>query len=548
MTPPRLFVAWCPDWPVVAAGAAAAIPPDEPAAVFLANRVVASSGTARAEGIRRGLRRREAQARCPELVVFEDDPARDARYFEPVALAVEGMAPGVEIVRPGVLAVLARGPAGYFGGEAAAAERLLDTVAAETGLECQLGAADGLFAATLAARRGLLVPPGKSAEFLAPLSIRELELPVESTGPGRSELVDLVRRLGIRTMGGFADLPARDVASRFGAAGEFAHRLCRGLDERPPSRRRLPPELAVTERFDPPVDRVDAAAFAARALATRLHDNLIAHGFACSRLLILARTEDGGELSRTWRCAEPLTPAGTADRVRWQLDGWLTGRRGPRPTSGITELRVEPDEVIAADALQLDLLGGDARAVAKAERAGRAMLHVQGLLGPEAVLIGVRGGGRGPADQLRLVPWGDERTPALLPEPPWPGRLPAPAPTSIPPKPVPAKVFDATGHLVAVTDRSVPTAPPHRVAVRGGTPRTVRSWAGPWPVDERWWSELLAGRDTSSGGYSGRAGFEYGARRVSRFQVVLEPVDDTGEVAVLLAVDGSDWWVEGVYG
>jgi protein ImuB len=57
---PRLLVLWCPDWPVVAAGAAAGTPPLAPAAVFSANRVVACSAIARHHGIGRGMRRRDA--------------------------------------------------------------------------------------------------------------------------------------------------------------------------------------------------------------------------------------------------------------------------------------------------------------------------------------------------------------------------------------------------------------------------------------------------------------------------------------------------------
>ena len=54
------------------------------------------------------------------------DPGRDARAFEPVVAAVEEIAPGVEVVRPGACALAARGPASYYGGEAAASERLAD--------------------------------------------------------------------------------------------------------------------------------------------------------------------------------------------------------------------------------------------------------------------------------------------------------------------------------------------------------------------------------------------------------------------------------------
>jgi protein ImuB len=517
----RMLVVWCPDWPVTAAASAAGLTARQPVAVVAANRVVACSASARAEGVGRGMRRRDAQGRCPELVVFADDPVRDARLFEPVAAAVEEMAVGVEIIRPGVVAVPARGPAGYFGGEDRAAERLIDQVAARTGAECETGVADGLFAAVLAARRGLLVPPGTSREFLAPLSVRELHRPAE--GHERAELVDLLRRLGLRTLGAFAGLPEKDVSSRFGADAVAAHRLARGEQQRPPSRRRPPPDLVVAEVLDPPVERVDAAAFAARTLAGKLHAALAAHGLACTRLGIHALTADGEERERVWRCAEPLTPGGIADRVRWQLDGWLTGTEHGRPSSGITGLRLEPVEVVAGTALQLDLWRGEGRAEAD-ERAARAMIHVQGLLGPDAVVTPVLGGGRDPAEQATLVPWGDERTPRRTPDAPWPGRLPAPSPSTVLTKPLPAKVFDHAGHPVDISARHELTGVPCQVSVDGGHPRPVQAWAGPWSTDARWWLT---------------------PRRRARLQVLLDE-DDT-QTALLLTLSEERWTVEGIY-
>lgn len=519
-----MIVVWCPDWPVTAAAAAARLTPYQPVAVVAANRVVACSGRARGEGVRRGMRRRDAQGRCPELVVFQDDPVRDARLFEPVAAAVEELAVGVEILRPGVVAVPARGPAGYFGGEEPAAERLIDQVADRTGAECQVGVADGLFAAVLAARRGVVVQPGGSREFLAPLSVRELHRPAE--GHDRADLVDLLRRLGLRTLGAFAAVPEKDVSARFGADAVLAHRLARGLQQRPPDRRRPPPELFVAEQLDPPVERVDAAAFVARQLAEGLHAGLAAHGLACTRLRIHALTANGEEYERIWRCAEPLTPNGIADRVRWQLDGWLTGTSG-RPSAGIHTLRLDPVEVVEGRALQLDLWRGEGRAEAD-ERAGRAMVHVQGLLGPEAVVTPVLGGGRDPGEQVRLVPWGDERGPRRDPDAPWPGRLPSPSPATVLAKPLPAKVVDEHGRAVAVSARHELTGRPCQVTVAGGQPRGVRAWAGPWATDARWWTR--------------------GQCRRARLQVLL--ADDRAEdvqTALLLVLTGERWTVEGIY-
>lgn len=61
MSVSRVLALWCMDWPAVAAAAAAGRPPTIPIAVTLANRVVACSASARAVGVRRGLRRREAR-------------------------------------------------------------------------------------------------------------------------------------------------------------------------------------------------------------------------------------------------------------------------------------------------------------------------------------------------------------------------------------------------------------------------------------------------------------------------------------------------------
>jgi protein ImuB len=421
----RVLALWSPDWPVTAAAHAAGVPPHQPAAVFVAGRVLACSAVARTQGVRRGLRRREAQARCPELAVLAPDLDRDARAFEPVVVAVEELAPGVEILRPGLVALPSRGPASWFGGELTAAERLVDQVAARTGVEVQAGFADGLFAAVLAARRAVAVAPGDTPAFLAALGVEELD---REPDIDRSALVDLLRRLGLRSLGAFAALDPADVASRFGADAVLCHRLARGLDPRPPLRRRPPEELTVEAELDPPVDRVDAAAFAARGLAERLHATLAGHGLACTRLGVTAHTAAGEELHRIWRCAEPLTPAATVDRVRWQLDAWLTNRRHTPEDGAVVRLRLVPEETVAAGALQRGLWGETGEAD---ERAGRALVRVQALLGPESVVTAVLGGGREPAERIRLVPWGDDRA---EPDPPPAASSPAASPPAASPR------------------------------------------------------------------------------------------------------------------
>ena len=66
----RLVTVWCPTWSLHAAG----IAPGVPAAVIEGHRVVGVSSSASAVGVRLGLRRREAQARCSDLLVVDHDP------------------------------------------------------------------------------------------------------------------------------------------------------------------------------------------------------------------------------------------------------------------------------------------------------------------------------------------------------------------------------------------------------------------------------------------------------------------------------------------
>ncbi|MFC8046547.1 DNA polymerase Y family protein [Nocardia sp. NPDC057353] len=516
----RLLALWCPDWPAVAAASVAGIPAHRPVAVLAANRVVACTATARADGVRRGLRRREAQARCPEVFLAKEDLDRDARLFEPIVTAVEATVPGVEVLRPGLLVLAARGAARYFGSEERAAERLVDAVAA-AGAEAAVGIADSLSTAVLAARRGAIVAPGGGAEFLAPLPVAELAAEPGADAKYRADLVDLLHRLGLRRIGDFAALTPAEIASRFGADAVAAHRCARALPERAVSARRPPPEFTVVYRCDPPIDRVDAAAFAGRMLATRLHGALAAAGTACTRLVVSAETEAGEELSRFWRCAEPLTAAGTADRVRWQLDGWLTHRS--RPTGPITVLRLEPSEVVPAGALQLGLWGGSGETEGQARR---ALIRVQGLLGGEAVQFGVLSGGRGPEERVTMIALGDERVPAADPALPWPGRLPEPAPGVVLVDQPAVLLEAADGAAVEVTERGVFTAAPARLRW-GSRQWALAGWAGPWPVDERWWAPGSA-------------------TVLARAQVRLDGEPADARVLLLAYRDGG-WRAEGVY-
>ena len=463
----------------------------------------------------------------PDLSAGPD--RQTAHRHEQVIAAVTGFCPDVEVVEPGVCAFGARGPARYFGGETALAARITAALA-DLGEQSRAGVADGLFAALLAARDGRDVPPGGTARFLAaqPVSVLAGRDPA-GQDLAAQDLVALLVRLGLRTLGDFAALPVRDVASRFGDAGEGAHRLARGLDSRPLAARPPSADLSVVQEFDPPEPRAEPVVFAAKALAGRLHDGLAARGLTCVRVQVSATWADGRESSRRWRHDGLLSAAAVADRVRWQLDGGPPappddGAAQAPPDGGeqyqpggIVALRLVPDQVVRATGQQLALWGE----TLVSDRVARAAMRVQAMLGHEAVLRPVLGGGRNVHDQVTPVPFGEKTEPRLPADRPWPGRVRGTAPGLVFPAAREAEVTDDAGRAVTVSGRCAVSAAPARLAVRGEPPQRVTGWAGPWPLSERWW-------DPSA------------ARRRARFQLATE--DGRAWLAVLQ--DGR-WLVEG---
>lgn len=531
----RMVVVWCPDWPIVSWG----VPPDEPAAVLVANRVVATSPAAREEGVRAGQRRREAQGRCPDLALLDRDVDRENRLFEPVVAALDAITPRVEVTGAGLVGFPTRGPARFFGGEEAMARAVVDAVTPQLSRRGQVrvALADGVFAARLAARCRPggryservdltvvddtavigVVPPGASGDFLAPMPVTALEM---------LDLADVLVRLGLDTLGLFARLAAADVVDRFGRDGLLAHRLARGLDDHPPDLRRPAPDLAVSWTFEPPAEVIERCAFVIKTLADELHANLANRGLSCTRVAIEAETETGESQLRLWRHQGTLSASAVADRARWQLDGWLHQTAASRPSSGILRLTIVPDEVVPATGRQLGFWGADR---GRTEDVTRVVARLQAILGADGLTVPEFKGGLSAGEQLRMVPAAavdlTEARPAAAPDwavEPWPGRIPPPSPLRVHPDPLPVDLVDERGGPVAVSGRGELSGRPHRIRTEEVW-RTVNRWAGPWPAEQRWWDPLTQ-------------------RRRARMQMVL---DDSS--AHLLVVERRQWYIEASY-
>jgi protein ImuB len=517
----RQLVVWCPDWPVVAAAAQQGLSSQLPLAVFERGEVFACSAAARVEGVRRGMRRRDATARCPELIVLERNDVSEIRTFESVLSAIEEISAGVAPVRPGLCAL--RVPSRFYGGEREAAAVVAEHLVTAGIWDFRIGIADGIFAAEHAARRAALqdcwiIPAGGSATFLAGLSIGVLENADPASCERRHcasnsiELVTLLRRLGIRSLGDFAALAARDVLTRFGREGALLHRLARGLDNRPVVSRRPPLDMDQRVVFTPALETVEPIVFSTRQTAERLVAELAHHGLVCTEIRIEVVTEGGWTGSRVWAHSRWFAGSDLIDRIYWQLQG----DPAPEPVS---ELRLLPVSVESLADHGEGLWGSTLN-----EHVERGIARLQGMLGPEEVLAPSLQGGRSPRDRQVLSPWGARQPNQRNPTLPWPGSIPPPAPARVFSTPMPSAVLSKDRKPVRVTGRGLVTAAPAFVSIgEEAELLPIDAWAGPWPIDELWWDPDQA-------------------RQVARFQITC--VDGS---AWLLVVDSDQWWTEARY-
>jgi protein ImuB len=328
---------------------------------------------------------------------------------------------------------------------------------------------------------------------------------LQDDGPRGRELVSLLQRLGLRSLGDLADLPAEAVGHRLGAYGAAVRRRARGEDRSLFAARTPPPELDVHVPFEPPLDSVEAITFSVRTTAERFVAQLAHHQLVATGVRVEAESDGVLCSSRVWLHPRHFNARDLVDRVHWQLQSAVVGGSlRARKESGEVRAPIElirfVPEVVESAAAHGEALWGSA----SDDLVERGVARVQGMIGFDAVLRPVLQGGRSPSARQALVPWGERATELRPVDRPWPGKVPGPAPVRVFAAPPIAEVVDDHGQDVCVTERGAVTGEPRRFRVRSpaGTSgvtgsgvdgsvlpwQPVKVWAGPWPTDESWWS------------------------------------------------------------
>ncbi len=248
--------------------------------------VLAVSAEAEAAGLREGQALTDAQAILPGALPVPEDPAGDAAALERLALWALRFSPLVGRTGGDALLLDITGVEHLFGGEAALRQMVLDRMA-RMGLSA-IGAVSGNAGNALALIRAGwsgLVPPGREAATVAPLSLAALDL--------EPALINALQGLGLRDVGTVAAQPRRALVRRYGSALALALDQALGQVARPITPIRPPPEMAVACDFVDPVVTREGIEAALDALLKDLCRTLREEGRGARRMVLRAHRVDG---------------------------------------------------------------------------------------------------------------------------------------------------------------------------------------------------------------------------------------------------------------
>ena len=500
MSAPRVACVVVPLFPLAARLRSEPELAGEAVAVFEGNgnaaRVVAATRPARRLGIRAGQTLPQARALLPDLLARGRDLESERAAQEALTEVADTFSPRVESAGDGVLYFDAAGipmpppPACHperSEGSLASSEgdpelrlgRAVIAAVEKAGLPARFGIAASKLAARVAA--GLpdsptAVPAGEEARFLAPLSLARLA--------PEMELGETLERWGIRSIGELAKLPEGEVASRLGELGRELHATARGIDPRPLEPRLPSPSLSEGMELEWPLVTLEPFLFVGNAALERLVRRLESQALACRRLEIGLKLDPEG-----WDARAITLPAPTRDvKTLLTLTRLELEARPPGASVVGFTFTAQPDRPRQA---QLSLFGP---AALSPDRLATTIARLVALLGAENI------GSPRTVDGHR-----PERFAAVDYSPPPPPRERRASRTGrgllvvrVLRPAVELEVTVADGHpergegsLSCARLLSVKSTNGAEPEVAG----TVRVAAGPWSLEDGWWSASPASRD-----------------------------------------------------
>ncbi|MEO4043894.1 DNA polymerase Y family protein [Hoeflea sp. CAU 1731] len=442
-----------------------------------AQRIVAVEEEGERAGLRGGQSLSDARALAPDLDSFDHDAEADMALLTSVAIWCDRYTPLVAIDQPsdaiaggcGGLFLDISGCVHLFGGEQA----MLDDVTARlrgAGFAAQAAIADTAGAAWAAARYGdrRIVEPGDQLTALGGLPLAALRLD--------PDCIDMLGKLGLRTIGCIADLPRAPLAARFGA--QLLRRLDQALGrEEEVIQPRLPTaELSSEKIFAEPIALQEDIERTIGLLAANLQPLMDARQVGARRLELRLFRVDGKVAAIEVRSAGPVR---TPDRIQMLFRERIAGFHEDLDAGfGFDLIRLNVLESQERLARQDDLVaGGDAH-----EAFDSLVDRLGARLGVDRVLRFASADTHIPERSFGLVSAAGDR-------PDSSGfAVAAEAPCVLT---RPLLLFDRPEPVEAIAE--APDGPPVRFRWRRAVYRIVRS-EGPERIGAQWWLEGRGGR------------------------------------------------------
>ena len=269
--------------------------------------VLSATYEARAFGVRSAMPVGRARRLCPQAVFI---PPRHGVYGEvsrEVMAIFRAVTPEVEPLSLDEAFLDVSGAQRRLGSPRAIAELIRRQVREQQSITCSVGVAAVKFAAKIASARckpdGLLVvPAGGLLDFLHPLPVGAL------WGVGdRAE--EVLTRLGLRTVGDIAHVPAATLRRELGVAGEHLHALAWARDERPVTPGREEKSVGAEETFPVDVDDPEVIRKELLRLSGRTAEALRGAGCVARTVTVKLRLASFKTITRSRTLAEPTDVA-----------------------------------------------------------------------------------------------------------------------------------------------------------------------------------------------------------------------------------------------
>jgi protein ImuB len=436
--------------------------------------VAAASPAARALGAEPGMALTQVRAAVPDIAVRDADPDGDAAALRRLAVALaRRWTPVVAVSDSDGLVLDLTGVAHLHGGEGRMARRLVRGLA-RLGIAARVGIADTAGAAWALARyageRVAILPPGDPLPALAPFPVAALRI--------EDHALDLLRRLGIDTVGALAAMPRGPLARRFGRIVPLRLDQASGRAPEPLDPVTPPEPIAVEQRFAEPLLTAEPIAYWLGQLVLRLSVALAKAGQGARAIALAATRVDAAVqvvrigLARPTRAPDHLLRL-LARRIEALDPGFgietlalhvvRADPLGPEALAGDLAEGTTPDLAPLVDALVNRI--GPRRlwrtSAVESDVPERAVARAAPLDPPAAAAARLK------RDDVRRL---DTRAATD----PWHPRWPRPVRLLRRPEPV--------DHVMA----QLPDSPPARFTWRGVTHRIVRG-DGPERITGEWW-------------------------------------------------------------